>query len=137
MTPPAAPADPPEGGVSGRAGYHALGRPEFAGQRTGPSDPGMAGERTMLAWSRLGMSLLSLPTALFAFTAARDVIASAASVVAAVLGLVLLTLSLRRQRVSPGIVAAGRGAPLATMQVLVTSGCVLMLAVASLVLVLS
>lgn len=88
----------------------------------------------MLAWSRLGMTLLGLPSALFAYAAARHVIAAGSAVVAAVAGLSLLTVSVRRQRVHPDLMHAGR-VPLAAGQVLLTTVCVLGLAVTSFLLV--
>jgi hypothetical protein len=88
----------------------------------------------MLAWSRLGMTLLGLPSALFAYAATQHVLAAVAASVAALAGLSLLTVSLRRQRVSPGFVTAG-DTPLAVGQVGLTAVCVLGLAVTSLVLI--
>lgn len=103
-------------------------------EQSRPSDAGLAGERTMLAWSRLGMTLLGLPSALFAYAATQHVLAAAAAAVAAVAGLSLLTLSVRRQRVTPGFVVAAE-TPLAVGQVALTAVCVLGLAATSLVLV--
>ena len=35
--------------------------------REGPSDVGLAGERTTLAWTRLGLALLGIPAAIMAY----------------------------------------------------------------------
>lgn len=58
-----------------------------------PSDPGLAGERTSLAWSRMGMSLLALPGAVAAYAAQHSLISACAAALAGVLGLALLTIS--------------------------------------------
>lgn len=88
----------------------------------------------MLAWSRLGMTLLGLPSALFAYAATLHALAAGAAAVAAIAGLSLLMLSLRRQRVSPGFVVAGESS-LAVGQVALTAICILGLAATSLILV--
>lgn len=101
----------------------------------GVSDPGLAGERTSLAWSRMGMALLAVPSGLLAYSAGHAWVAFAAAAAAAALGLGLLVLSVRRQRATPGMVERG-SLQLAQGQVLLTTGCVLLLAVASIDLVL-
>lgn len=88
----------------------------------------------MLAWSRLGMTLLGLPSALFGYAATQHILAALAAGVAALAGLSLLTVSLRRQRVNPGFVMAGE-TPLAVGQVALTAVCVLSLAITSFILI--
>ncbi len=102
---------------------------------SGPSDSGLAGERTTLAWTRMGLTLLGLPSALLAFSAGRSWLAFSASVLAAVLGLGVLVGSLRRQRVAPHVIPAGSLVPAGRM-ILLTGACSVTLAVASAVLVL-
>lgn len=103
----------------------------------GPSDPGLAGERTSLAWARIGLSLLAVPSGLLGYAVGRGL---AVSVVAAVLavasGLALLVVSLRRQRAQEGMVQ--RATPvLATRQVLLAAAAVLLVNLAGLELVLT
>lgn len=101
----------------------------------GPSDPGLAGERTSLAWARMGLSLLAIPAGLLAYTAAEDrLVAVSASLVAALAGLGLLVASLRRQRAAAGMVS--QQAPvLAGRQVLLSAVTVLFIGIAALELV--
>ncbi len=101
----------------------------------GVSDPGLAGERTSLAWARMGMTLLAVPSGVLAYSAGHAWVAFGAAAVAAILGMGLLVVSVRRQRATPGMVERG-SLQLAQRQVLLTTGCVLMLAVASVDLVL-
>ena len=103
---------------------------------TGPSDPGLAGERTMLAWARMGLTLLGVPAALLAYSAGRSALAVGGAAFAMVLGLGVLVGSVRRQRVEPGVIPAGSLAP-AVRLILLTAGCVLMLTITGGVLVLS
>jgi hypothetical protein len=110
--------------------------PADPGQRVpGISDPGLAGERTSLAWARMGMTLLGVPSAVLAYSAGHAVVAFVAACAAAVLGMGLLAISVRRQRAMPGMVERG-SVQLARWQVMLTTGCVLLLAVASIDLVL-
>ena len=102
----------------------------------GVSDPGLAGERTSLAWARMGMTLIGVPSAVLAYSAGHAVVAFAAAAAAALLGLGLLVVSVRRQRAEPGMVEHG-SVHLAPWQVLLTTGCVLLLAVSGLALVLA
>lgn len=102
---------------------------------TGPSDPGLAGERTSLAWSRMGMSLLAIPSALLALATRHSLLAGLAAAVACVLGLALLTLSVRRHRATPEMIEERSVVP-AAQQVLLTGACVLVLCLAGLLLVL-
>jgi uncharacterized membrane protein YidH (DUF202 family) len=104
--------------------------------RSEPSDKGLAGERTMLAWARVGLGLLGLPSAVLGYAAGHDVAAGTAAAVAAVFGLAQLILATRRQRVAPGGIANGT-ILVAAGQILLTAGCVLTLALACLALVLT
>ena len=45
-----------------------------------PSDAGLAGERTTLAWTRLGLALLGIPAGVLAYAAGRSLLAFAAAV---------------------------------------------------------
>ncbi len=101
-----------------------------------PSDPGLAGERTTLAWSRMGLTLLGVPAALLAYASGRNELAVAAAAVAMVLGLGVLVGSVRRQRVEPGVIPSGSLVPAARL-ILLTGACVLMLNVAGGILVLT
>lgn len=101
----------------------------------GPSDPGLAAERTSLAWTRIGLTLFGLPGAIMAYAAGNAWVAFGAAALAAALGLTTLTLSLRRRRAHPGMVAHGGLAP-AGLAVAVTGTSVVLLAVAALDLVL-
>lgn len=101
---------------------------------TGPSDPGLAGERTTLAWSRIGLSLLALPSAIMVYATGSSWLAVLASAFAAVLGLVVLTISLRRQRAAPGMLQS-RSLRLPADQVILSGACVLLLSVSCLLLV--
>lgn len=101
----------------------------------GNSDPGLAGERTSLAWARMGMTLMAVPSGVLAYSVGHALVAALAAAAAAVLGMGLLVVSVRRQRVAPGQLRPG-SVPLAQRQVLLTTGCVLLLAVASIDLVL-
>jgi uncharacterized membrane protein YidH (DUF202 family) len=100
------------------------------------SDPGLAGERTSLAWARTGMALLGVPAAVLAYAAGHAWVAFTAAAVAALLGLGLLVASVRRQRAMPGMVERG-SVPLAHRQVLLTAACVLLLTIAAIDLVLA
>lgn len=102
---------------------------------TGPSDPGLAGERTSLAWFRLGLALLAVPSGVLAYYRDSNVVAVVAAALAAVLGLLVVVRSLRHPRVPPGSLATGSIPPPAT-QVTLTASSVLMLALAAAVLVL-
>lgn len=95
-----------------------------------PSDVGLAGERTTLAWTRLGLTLLGIPAAVLAYAAGRSLLAFVAAIVAMVLGLVVLVVSLRRQRTDPAHVADGTLTPAASL-VVATGACVVMLGVSS------
>ncbi len=100
-----------------------------------PSDTGLAGERTTLAWTRLGLTLLGIPGAILAYSAGRSWLAFSAAAVALVLGLGVLVGSLRRQRTDPDHVANGTLTSAAPM-IVVTCACVVMLTISGVVLVL-
>ncbi len=84
----------------------------------------------------MGLTLLGFPSALLAFSAGRSWLAFAASALAALLGLGVLVGSLRRQRVAPDVIPAGRLAPAGRM-ILLTGACSASLALASARLVLT
>lgn len=96
----------------------------------------MAGERTTLAWVRMGMTLLGVPAAVLVFARERSWLATFAAVLALGVGLVVLVAALRRQRAAAGMVERG-GPHLAAEQVLLTVICVLLLCGAALMLVIS
>lgn len=108
--------------------------PAAADGADGPSDPGLAGERTSLAWTRMGLALLGIPSIVVAFAQEQYLLASCAAGLALIFGLLLLVTSLRRQRAGPGFVERG-GPHLAAQQVLLTVACVLLLCAAGMVLV--
>jgi uncharacterized membrane protein YidH (DUF202 family) len=97
----------------------------------GPSDPGLAGERTSLAWARMGLTLVGVPSALMAYSAGHEWVAFGASAVAAALGLLTLSLSLRVRRAHSGMVDRG-SLRTAAEQVIVTAAAVVLLAIAAL-----
>jgi uncharacterized membrane protein YidH (DUF202 family) len=102
----------------------------------GPSDVGLAGERTALAWSRLAMALLALPTGLFGYSSARgSVPALVLAAAAAASGLVLLVVSLRRPR-TPAAMLTAQQSVLAARQVVLAAVTVVLVALATLALVL-
>jgi len=101
-----------------------------------PSDPGLAGERTMLAWARMGLTLLGVPSALLAYSAGRSPLAVAAAAIAMALGLGVLVGSVRRQRVEPGVIPAGSLVP-AVRLILLTGASVLMLNITGGILILT
>ena len=105
-------------------------------RRVGRSHAGLAGERTSLAWTRIGLSLVAVPTGLAAYAVGRPLaLTLATSLVAAVTGLALLVRSLRRPRAAPDMVAQGVVLVDPTRVVLAATTVVL-LGVASLALVL-
>ncbi len=97
----------------------------------GITDDGLAGERTSLAWARMGLTLLGLASAILAASTGRAWIAFGAALLALALGLVVLWLSVRRRRGGPGMVQRGV-VSLASLQVVATTAGALALAVAAL-----
>ena len=92
----------------------------------GPSDQGLAGERTSLAWARIGLSLLAVPGGILAYAAGRElVVALLAAVFATGTGLALLVVALRRQRAAEGMVARRESVLAADMVVLAATTIVL------------
>ncbi len=105
-------------------------------RRVGRSDAGLAGERTSLAWTRIGLSLVAVPTGLAAYAVGRPLaLTLATSLVAAVTGLALLVRSLRRPRAAPDMVAHG-AVLVDPIRVVLAATTVVLLGVASLALVL-
>ena len=102
----------------------------------GQSDPGLAAERTSLAWARMGLTLIGIPSAVMAYAVGHGWVAFCSASLAAALGLWLLTLSLRRQRATAGMVERG-GVSLASSRVVVTGAAAVLLCVAALDLVLT
>lgn len=101
-----------------------------------PADPGLAVERTQLAWTRIGLTLIGAPSALAAYASRANVpLAAGAAVLALVTGLSLLVASLRRDRV-PREARSATSSVLAAGQVLATAATVLLLCASGLLLVL-
>lgn len=99
------------------------------------SDPGLAGERTTLAWVRLGLALVALPSALLGYSSDRaDLVVTLAAAFALAAGLLVLIGSLRRQRAAPGFVKANT-AVVAPSLVVGAAAAALLLEVAGLLLV--
>jgi hypothetical protein len=90
----------------------------------------------MLAWTRMGLTLLGVPSALLAYSAGRSALAVVAAAIAMVLGLAVLVGSVRMPRVEPGVIPSGSLVPAARL-ILLTGACVLMLNVTGGILVLS
>ncbi len=113
-----------------------MSRPGQSVPEYGPSDVGLAGERTSLAWTRIGLSLVAVPTGLAAYAAGASLPVSLVSAgLAALVGLWLLVRSLRRPRAEPSMV--GRGSVvLDAPRVLLAGATVVLIGVASLSLVL-
>ena len=90
----------------------------------------------MLAWARMGLTLLGVPAALVAYSAGRNTLAVGAAAVAMTLGLAVLAGSVRRQRVEPGVIPSGSLVPAARL-ILLTGACVFVLNVTGGILVLT
>jgi uncharacterized membrane protein YidH (DUF202 family) len=102
----------------------------------GPSDVGLAGERTSLAWSRLAMALLAVPTGLVGYAYGQGLGAALVlAAAAAVAGLVLLVVSLRRPR-TPAAMLSSQQSVLAARQVVLAAVTVVLVALAALAVVL-
>jgi uncharacterized membrane protein YidH (DUF202 family) len=103
----------------------------------GRSDAGLAGERTSLAWTRIGLTIVAVPTGLAAYAAGTSLtVALVSATLAAGVGLWLLVTSLRTPRAEPDMV--GRKAVVVDAQrVLLATTTVVLIAVASLALVLA
>jgi hypothetical protein len=98
----------------------------------GPSDVGLAGERTALAWSRLAMALLAVPTGLLGYAYGRGLgVALLLATAAAGAGLVLLVLSLRRPR-APATMLTAEQSVLAARQVVLATVTVVLVGLAAL-----
>jgi uncharacterized membrane protein YidH (DUF202 family) len=104
-------------------------------RHVGPSDPGLAGERTTLAWARIGLALLGLPAALGGYAASQGLaVAAVAAAFAAALGLWLLVSSLRVQRTQPDMLRREESV-LGGHRVALTAASVVLLALAALLVV--
>lgn len=74
-------------------------------RRSGRSDDGLAGERTSLAWTRIGLTLVAVPTGLVAYSASASwSVTLVSATLAAGVGLWLLVRSLRAPRAAPDMV---------------------------------
>lgn len=114
----------------------APGSPSVPSRHPGRSDDGLAGERTSLAWTRIGLTLVAVPTGLAAYSAGASLAVSlVAATLAAGVGLWLLVRSLRAPRAEPDMV--GRRLPVvAGQRVMLATATVVLIGVASLALVL-
>lgn len=103
----------------------------------GRSDAGLSGERTSLAWTRIGLTLVAVPTGLAAYAAGSSLwVVLVSATLAAGVGLSLLVQSLRRARAGPDMVSRAL-AVVGAQRVLLATTTVVLIAVASLALVLS
>ena len=83
----------------------ASGTPPPPPRRPDRSDDGLAGERTSLAWTRIGLTLVAVPTGLAAYSAsASRSVTLVSATLAAGAGLWLLVRSLRAPRAEPDMV---------------------------------
>ncbi|MGA7688722.1 MAG: DUF202 domain-containing protein [Jiangellales bacterium] len=81
------------------------GPPPPPPRRPPRSDAGLAGERTSLAWTRIGLTLVAVPTGLAAYSASASLAVTLVSAtLAAAVGLWLLVRSLRAARAAPNMV---------------------------------
>jgi uncharacterized membrane protein YidH (DUF202 family) len=102
----------------------------------GPSDGGLAGERTSLAWIRVGLALVAVPAGLAGYAFDRSLgLTLVASSLAAVVGLGLLVLALRRPRTAPDMVARA-AVVIDGARVVLATATVVLISVASLAIVL-
>lgn len=110
--------------------------PPVPPRHPGRSDDGLAGERTSLAWTRIGLTLVAVPTGLAAYAAGASMAVSlVAATLAAGVGLWLLVRSLRAPRAEPNMV--DRRLPVVQAQrVILATTTVVLIGVACLALVL-
>lgn len=102
----------------------------------GQSDIGLSGERTSLAWTRIGLALVAVPAGLAAYSVqASLLISTVASTLATAAGLLLLVSSLRAPRAETDMVGQ-RLSVVDGRRVLLAGVVVVLIGVASLALVL-
>lgn len=104
-------------------------------REVGRSDIGLSGERTSLAWTRIGLSLVAVPSGLAAYSVGRTLVLTiVCAVLAAAVGIWLLLRSLRRPRTGRDIVER-RVAVVDASRVVLAALSVLLIGMASLALV--
>ncbi len=104
---------------------------------TDRTDVGLAGERTSLAWTRIGLSLVAVPAGLAAYAVGRPLALTVVTAsLAAVVGLLLLVRSLRRPRAGAQMVER-RTSVLDPTRVMLAAITIVLIGVASFALVVS